>query len=106
MMFKRISLAGSDELFRVTQREEEEVPAAVDRLADVKPDLTALPDLPAPVSEKVYYQYNLSEEQVQTLVDAVQKLKYPHLIKQTTKLSIDEFERLDALRVVLIEGLE
>ncbi len=106
-MFKRISLAGSDELFRPTQREDEEiVPAAVEHVSAGKADLTALPNIPTEAPEKVYYQYGLTEEQVRTLIDAVQKLKYPHLIKQTTKLSIDEFERLDSLRLVLLEGLE
>ncbi len=105
-MFKRISLAGSEELFRTTQREQEELPAAVEQAGEGKADLTPLPNISTQAPERVYFQYGLTYEQVHTLVDAVQKLKYPHLIKQTTKLSIDEFERLDALRLVLLEGLE
>jgi len=105
-MFKRISLAGSDELFRPTQREEEEVPAAVEHPSLSRAEVTPLPNLSAQPQEKVYYQYAFTEEQVHTLIDALQKLKYPHLIKQTTKLSMDEFERLDALRIVLLDGLE
>lgn len=105
-MFKRISLAGSEELFKTTQREADELPAAVEQAGAGKADLTSLPNIPTQAPERVYFQYGLTYDQVQTLIDAVQKLKYPHLIKQTTKLSIDEFERLDSLRLVLLEGLE
>jgi hypothetical protein len=48
----------------------------------------------------------LTETQVQALVDAVQKLKYPHTLKTATKLSMEEFERLEALRQVLLDGLK
>jgi len=52
-----------------------------------------------------YYEYRLTEAQVQSLIDAVQKIKYPHNLKNTTKLSMEEFERLEALRQLLIDGL-
>jgi hypothetical protein len=42
---------------------------------------------------------------VQALVDAVQKIKYPHNLKNTAKLSMEEFERLEALRQLLLDGL-
>jgi hypothetical protein len=51
------------------------------------------------------YGYNLSEDQVRELIDAVQKIKYPHTLKNTAKLSMEEFERLEALRQVLLDGL-
>jgi len=34
-----------------------------------------------------------------------QKIKYPHTLKNTAKLSMEEFERLEALRQALLDGL-
>jgi hypothetical protein len=52
-----------------------------------------------------YFEYRLTEPQVQALIDAVQKIKYPHNLKNTSKLSMEEFERMEALRQVLLDGL-
>ena len=73
-----------------------------------EPDLMPSPIHPLPLSTEgtVYYQYTLTEAQVQALIDAVQKLKYPHTLKTATKLSMEEFERLEALRQVLLDGLK
>jgi hypothetical protein len=98
-VFKRVSLAGSAELFKETT-------GPVDLLPE--PETMPAPIHPLPLSTDgtVYYQYALTEGQVQALVDAVQKLKYPHTLKTATKLSMEEFERLEALRQVLLDGLK
>ncbi len=98
-MFKRVSLAGSAELFKETTRPADLLP---------EPETMPAPIHPLPLSTEgtVYYQYSLTEAQVQALIDAVQKLKYPHTLKSMTKLSMEEFERLEALRQVLLDGLK
>lgn len=98
-MFKRVSLAGSAELFKDTSQAADLLPAPETMLAPIHP-------LPLSLDGTIYYQYALTEAQVQALVDAVQKLKYPHTLKTSVKLSMEEFERLEALRQVLLIGLK
>ena len=99
-MFKRVSLTGSAELFRDTQR-------APEILAETDPEPGPAPihQLPVPEERTPTYAYSLSEDQVRELIDAVQKIKYPHTVKSAAKLSMEEFERLEALRQVLLDGL-
>jgi hypothetical protein len=99
-VFKRVSLTGSAELFRDTSR-------APEILAETDPDPTQAPihQLPVLQERAPTYAYSLTEDQVRELVDAVQKIKYPHTLKNTAKLSMEEFERLEALRQVLLDGL-
>lgn len=115
-MFKRVSLSGSAELFRETQ-------SAPEILAETEPEMPApaaihhlpLPretreardamELPGERNGAAYYEYQLTEAQVRALIDAVQKLKYPHTVKSAAKLSMEEFERMEALRQILLEGL-
>jgi hypothetical protein len=103
-VFKRASLSGSADFFRETN-------SAPEILAETDPE-----PLPAAIhhlplrhqmnGEKVtYYEYQLSEAQVQMLIDAVQKVKYPHNLRNSARLGMEEFERLEALRQVLLEGL-
>jgi hypothetical protein len=98
-VFKRVSLAGSAELFKETTSTAELLPEPETMPAPIHP-------LPLSTDGTVYFQYALTEAQVQALVDAVQKLKYPHTLKTATKLSMEEFERLEALRQVLLDGLK
>jgi hypothetical protein len=98
-VFKRVSLVGSAELFKETTSTAELLPEPETMPAPIHP-------LPLSADGTVYYQYALTEAQVQALVDAVQKLKYPHTLKTSTKLSMEEFERLEALRQVLLDGLK
>ncbi|HEY8736966.1 MAG TPA: hypothetical protein VIO62_07965 [Candidatus Dormibacteraeota bacterium] len=99
LVFKRVSLTGSAELFRDTSR-------APEILAETDPEPGAaihhLPVIQEPIPT---YGYNLTEDQVRELIDAVQKIKYPHTLKNTAKLSMEEFERLEALRQALLDGL-
>lgn len=114
-MFKRVSLSGSAELFRETQ-------SAPEILAETEPEAqpAAIHHLPLPRDRReferepataephnglVYYEYQLTEPQVRALIDAVQKLKYPHTVKHAAKLSMEEFEGLEALRQLLLDGL-
>jgi len=102
-VFKRAALGGSAEFFRETSTPEV--------LAETDPEPVQAPihHLPLPrqvSSERIpYYEYRLTESQVQSLIEAVQKVKYPHNLKNTAKLSMEEFERLEALRQVLLDGL-
>ncbi len=103
-MFKRVSLSGSAELFRETSSTPEILAET-----DPAPGAAAIHHLPIPRElprESVtYYEYQLTEPQVRALIDAVQKLKYPHTLKNTAKLSMEEFERMEALRQILLDGL-
>lgn len=103
-MFKRVSLEGSAELFRETS-------STPEVLAETDPEPVQAPIHHLPLQRQVqgetfsYFEYRLTEAQVQSLIDAVQKVKYPHNLKNTAKLSMEEFERLEALRQLLLDGL-
>ncbi len=111
-MFKRAALSGSSDFFQETssapeilaETEPEPLPAAIHQLP-VRPVIQR-PIRPEIQRETVtYFEYLLTEPQVRSLIDAVQKIKYPHNLKNTAKLSMEEFERLEALRQVLLDGL-
>jgi hypothetical protein len=97
VVFKRISLAGSAELFKETARPPDSEPEP-QRPPGIHP-LSTRPDT------VVYYNYGLTETQVRTLVDALQKLKYPHTLKNATRTNMEEFERLEGIRQLLLDGL-
>jgi hypothetical protein len=119
-VFKRAHLSGSADFFRETsstpeilaETEPEPLPAAIHQLPvrpiiqrPMRPEIER-PQRPLFEQEKVsYFEYQLTEPQVRALIDAVQKLKYPHTLKSTAKLSMEEFERLEALRQLLLDGL-
>lgn len=103
-MFKRVSLEGSAELFRETS-------STPEVLAETDPEPVQAPIHHLPLHREIrgetisYYEYRLTEDQAQSLIDAVQKIKYPHTLKSSAKLSMEEFERLEALRQLLLDGL-
>ena len=114
-MFKRASLSGSADFFEVTSR-------APEILAETEPEPAAIHQLPLrPEIERVIrqavqresaapdgvasFEYQFTEGQVRALNEAVQKLKYPHTVKMAAKLSMEEFERLEALRQLMLDGL-
>ena len=119
-MFKRASLTGSADFFRETssapeilaETEPEPLPAAIHELP-VRPIVQRpiRPEIQRPMRPEIqretitYFEYEFTEAQVRALIDAVQKLKYPHTLKNTAKLSMEEFERLEALRQLLLDGL-
>jgi hypothetical protein len=118
-VFKRVSLTGSAELFKettgITDPILEEKPEPV---APLRPAASLRPVTPEPPPEPAqvhhlprrpdatpYYQVSLTESQLQTLIDSVQRIKYPHASRSTAKPSMEEFERLEALRQVLLDSL-
>ena len=119
-MFKRAHLSGSADFFRETssapeflaETDPEPLPAAIHHLP-LRPEIERpfrreieRPLRPPLEQETVsYFEYQLTEPQVRALIDAVQKLKYPHTLKSAAKLSMEEFERLEALRQLLLDGL-
>jgi len=97
--FNRVSLMGSDELFRPTRAEPE--PAApvapADGLSGRQPESPG-PATPAPLSrDHQSYRINLTEGQIKLLIEAVQRMKYPQQVHES-KPSIENFEELDDLR--------
>jgi hypothetical protein len=90
--FKRVSLVGSEELFRPTRPEvitetEDVITEALDR---------------RPPSEKLLRTVHLTPDEIELLLESVQVAKYPDKVR---KPSLDKFERLDAIRDKL-QGVE
>ncbi|HKC18459.1 MAG TPA: hypothetical protein VKE27_02405 [Candidatus Dormibacteraeota bacterium] len=85
--FKRVSLMGSEELFRPTR------PQVVSDTDDVIKDTV---DRPGRQKEVVVKTLNFTEEEIALLLDAVQVAKYPD--RARPKPALDRFDALDALR--------
>ena len=83
--FKRVSLAGSEELFRPTRPQVvEETDELIAEVIDRKP------------KEILYRTLHLTPAEIELLLDAVQTAKYPD--RPRPKPPLEKFERLDALR--------
>ena len=87
--FKRVSLAGSEELFRPTR------PQVIADTDDVIKDTVDRPG--AHVKEVVLKTMNFTPEEVELLLEAVQVAKYPD--RPRAKPALDKFDALDALRL-------
>src|SRR5215472_3411160 len=85
--FKRVSLVGSEELFRPTR------PEVVSGTADVIKDTV---DRPGRVEKIVLKTMNFTPDEIELLLDAVQTAKYPD--RPRPKPPLDKFDALDALR--------
>lgn len=85
--FKRVSLVGSEELFRPTR------PQVV---ADTDDVIKEAVDRPGRAKEVVFKTLNFTEEEMALLLDAVQVAKYPD--RPRPKPPLDRFDALDALR--------
>jgi hypothetical protein len=84
--FKRVTLAGSEELFRPTRPQvvtDDVIREAVDR--------------PAKVREVVFRTLHFTPEEIELLLEAIQTAKYPDRPRATPAL--DKFDSLDALRI-------
>ena len=84
--FKRVSLAGSEELFRPTRPQvvtDDVIREAVDR--------------PAKVKEVVFRTLHFTPEEIELLLEAIQTAKYPE--RPRAKPALDKFDSLDALRI-------
>ena len=85
--FKRVSLAGSEELFRPTRpRVVDETDGTIAELIERRPQ--------QPDHDQLEYRF--TPEEVELLLEAIQTAKYPERAKG--KLPLDKFERYDALR--------
>jgi len=92
--FKRVSLVGSEDLFRpprpqVVTDTDEVIKGAVDRPGHVKEDI-------------VYKTLNFTPEEIELLLEAVQVAKYPD--RPRAKPALDKFDALDALRLKIQEA--
>jgi hypothetical protein len=89
--FKRVSLQGSEELFRSTKPETEEprnsAVTTITETADTKP------------KEKRYRTVHLTPEEVDLLLEAIQAAKYPERAK--AKLPLFKHEFYDEIRAKL-----
>lgn len=84
--FKRVSLAGSEDLFRPTRPQvvedtDEFIKEAVD----------------APPKEMLYRTLHFTPDEIELLLEAVQVAKYPD--RPRGKPQLDKFDALDALRI-------
>ena len=86
--FKRVSLGGSEELFRPTR------PQVVSDTDDV---IREAVDRPAKVKEVVYRTLQFTEEEIALMLEAIQTAKYPD--RPRAKPALDKFDYLDALRI-------
>ena len=88
MTFKRVSLAGSEELFRPTR------PQVV---SDTENVIRSAVDRPALVKEPVYRTLAFTPEEIELLLDAIMTAKYPD--RARAKPALDKFDALDSLRL-------
>jgi hypothetical protein len=86
--FKRVSLAGSEELFRPTR------PQVVSDTDDV---IREAVDRPAKVEKVVVRTLAFTPEEIELLLEAIQTAKYPD--RPRAKPALDKFDSLDALRI-------
>jgi len=84
--FKRVSLVGSEDLFRATR------PQVV---TDVIKDAVDRPGVQ--VKEVVYRTLHFTPEEVELLLEAIQIAKYPD--RPRAKPALDKFDSLDAIRL-------
>ena len=103
-MFKRVSLTGSAELFRETRGITDPILEDEPAREEPEPEPVKLHRLPPRALGTPHYTYSLTETQVQVLADALQRIKYPHTMR-SSRPSMEEFESLEALRQVLLDGL-
>ena len=83
--FKRVSLVGSEELFRPTKPNSDETDEVISEVVDRKPPV-----------EKHLLTVHLSPAEVELMLEAIQVAKYPD--RPRPKPSLDKHERLDRLR--------
>src|SRR5882757_4372946 len=86
--FKRVSLAGSEELFPPTR------PQVVSDTDDV---IKGAVDPPVAVKAIVYRTLNFTPDEIALLLEAIQVAKYPD--RPRAKPALDKFDYLDSLRI-------
>ncbi len=119
MAFKRASLNGSKALFQPTRvggRAPEPARAELIPTEPDEPDERPAPweGAPAPRATALLLEvasipspnghlYRLTDEEVETILAALQQAKFPHSYQRLPKPPLEEFERLEALRQKLGE---
>ncbi len=102
--FRRAQLRGSEELFTPT-RDNGAPPARRDEPAAPPEEITRSTVTAPPVSGAPEGRLvRLTDDEVQTLAEAVQRLKFPGH-KAGNKPPVEEFERLEELRQKLLSVL-
>jgi len=86
--FKRVTLGGSEELFRPTR------PQVVNDTDDV---IREAVDRREKVKEVVLRSIQLTPEEIELVLEAIQTAKYPDRVR--AKPPLDKFDSLDALRL-------
>jgi len=86
--FKRVSLAGSEELFRATSR-----PRVVE---EDEPTVEISDAITEVVEHANQHRFSLTPEDIDLLLEAIHAAKYPERAKRP--LPLEKFERYDALR--------
>jgi hypothetical protein len=102
--FRRAQLRGSDELFQPTRTDNGEPPSLRPSPAS-GPDAASTVTVPAPSRAPEGRLVRLTDEEVQTLAEAVQRLKFPGHGAGSSKPPLEEFERLEELRQKLLSVL-
>ena len=95
MTFKRVSLAGSEDLFRPTRPQ---VVAGTDSV------IREAVDRPAVVKEVAYRSLSFTAEEIELLLESIQTAKYPD--RPRSKPQLDKFDALDELRIKIQSVLE
>jgi hypothetical protein len=85
--FKRVTLAGSEELFRATGRPHVVAPEPAPEVSDA---ITEVAD------RSNQHRLSLTPEDIDLLLEAIHAAKYPERAKRP--LPLEKFERYDALR--------
>ncbi len=106
MAFKRASLSGSAQLFQPTRVPPRETPEdPVDPATAMGQEEYPVPLVTEAVPDVVPqgHLYRLTDEEVETLVAALQHAKFPHSYQRLPKPPLEEFEQLEALRQKLVD---
>jgi hypothetical protein len=110
MAFKRASLSGSAQLFQPTKvpPKSAETPEGEPTELFSKPRQFEPPLVTeaAPPASAQGHLYRLTEEEVDTLLAALQHAKFPHSYQRMPKPPMEEFEQLEALRQKLLQQRE
>ncbi len=85
--FKRVTLAGSEELFRATARP---------HVVEDEPTIEISDAITEVVDHGNHHRVSLTPDDIDLLLEAIQAAKYPERAKRP--LPLEKFERYDALR--------
>ncbi|MHB1500394.1 MAG: hypothetical protein ACYCYK_04370 [Candidatus Dormibacteria bacterium] len=110
MAFKRATLSGSAQLFQPTKVPPKDGPGDDGGPMEMFPEPRQFePQLVTDASPQPMTQgrlYRLTEEEVDTLLAALQHAKFPHSYQRMPKPPMEEFEQLEALRQKLVQQRE